>query len=31
VTLRSPPVAGASVSNSDADVHLFSANLRYKF
>lgn len=31
VTLRNGPAAGASVSNSDADVHLFSANLRYKF
>lgn len=31
VTLRSPATAGATVSNSNADVHLFSANLRYKF
>lgn len=31
VTLRNGPVAGASVSYTDTDVHLFSANLRYKF
>ncbi len=31
VTLRNGPSAGAEVRNSDGDVHLFSANLRYKF
>lgn len=31
VTLRNGPVAGSQVNYNNADVHLFSANLRYAF